>query len=76
MTNDQLTAMGFPVAQTDKVMGTVVVVRPGMSRQKAVHAAWAAGKVRVGGPAWVCPERVDTFDHDMFAWMMANKVTQ
>jgi hypothetical protein len=44
-----------------------------MSRQQAVHKAWLAGLVRLGGPIWVKPEKVDTTDHEMLAWCMANK---
>jgi hypothetical protein len=47
VTEAMLVAWGFPVEKTDKVVGTKVVVRPGMTFHKAKHEAWAAGFVRM-----------------------------
>ncbi len=46
-TDEQLAGFGFPVRKTDKIMGSVVVVREGMPRSRAVMAAWRAGFVRI-----------------------------
>lgn len=49
MSDDDLSNAGFPVIKTDMMLGSRVVVRPGMSRTQAVSAAWAAGVCNVGG---------------------------
>ncbi len=47
VTDAQLGDMGHPVAKFDKVVGTPVLVTPGTQRNKAVHAAWSEGHVRI-----------------------------
>jgi hypothetical protein len=47
VTGEMLTAWGFPVQVTDKCVGSKVVVTEGTSRSEAMHAAWAAGFVRI-----------------------------
>jgi hypothetical protein len=47
VTGEMLAEWGFPVQVTDKVVGTKVVVQEGMPSGKALHAAWAAGHVRM-----------------------------
>lgn len=54
VTSDQLAEWGFPVEKTDHCVGSKVIVSEGMSWGKAVHAAWAAGHVRIA----VIPESV------------------
>lgn len=47
VTAEQLTALGFPVRETVKCVGSTSVTRPGMTFEAACHAAWAAGLVRL-----------------------------
>jgi len=47
VTVDDLARWGFPVRKTDKVVGTKVVVAEGLPFGQALHAAWAAGHVRM-----------------------------
>jgi hypothetical protein len=51
VTADMLNAWGFPVRVTDKCVGTKIVVSEGMRFSVAVHAAWAAGHVRMAAIA-------------------------
>jgi hypothetical protein len=57
VTSEMLAAWGFPVQVTDKCVGTKVIVAEGMPFGKALHAAWAAGFVRIAvTPEWVVEE--------------------
>jgi hypothetical protein len=47
VTKAMLEAWGFRVRVTDKCVGTTVVVSEGLPFGKALHAAWAAGHVRM-----------------------------
>lgn len=47
VTSEMLEAWGFPLQRTDKCVGTKVVIAEGMTFGKALHAAWAAGHVRM-----------------------------
>lgn len=47
VTGTMLASWGFPVERTDKCVGSKVVVSAGMLWHVAVHAAWAAGFVRI-----------------------------
>jgi hypothetical protein len=47
VTSSMLADWGFPVRSTDKCVGSTVVVSEGMRRNEAMHAAWAAGFVRI-----------------------------
>jgi hypothetical protein len=47
VTGEMLAAWGFPVQTTDKCVGMKMVVNEGMRAGAAVHAAWAAGHVRM-----------------------------
>jgi hypothetical protein len=47
VTSEQLEAWGFPLRKTDKCVGSKVIISEGMSFGEAVHAAWAAGFVRI-----------------------------
>lgn len=47
VTSEMLASWGFPVEVTDKCVGTKFVVTEGMPWGRAVHAAWAAGFVRI-----------------------------
>jgi len=49
VTTEQLASWGFPVRITDKICGTPVVMREGMSMSAAIFAAWCAGFVRMAG---------------------------
>lgn len=48
VTDEQLSAFGFPVEVTDKCVGSKVVVVKGDRRSVAVAKAWAAGFVTWG----------------------------
>lgn len=47
VTAAQLESWGFPLRKTDKCVGSKVVVQEGMTWREALHAAWAAGFVRI-----------------------------
>lgn len=47
VTITMLESWGFPVEKRDKCVGMQMVERPGMPFGKALHAAWAAGFVRI-----------------------------
>jgi hypothetical protein len=55
VTDEQLAEWGWPVEKTEKIMGTKVTVREGMRRNLAVHEAWGAHLLNVGGTnqAWL-----------------------
>ena len=46
-TRESLTALGFPVRVVEKVVGSDVVIVEGTSFEKARHAAWEAGVIRL-----------------------------
>jgi hypothetical protein len=50
VTDDQMVAWGIVTEKTDKVVGTKIIIRPGMHWGQAVHAAWCAGHVRICSP--------------------------
>lgn len=54
VTAEQLEAWGFQIEITGKCVGMHFIERPGMTFGRAVHAAWAAGFVRIAA----CPEEV------------------
>jgi hypothetical protein len=54
VTADMLNDWGFPVEVRDKCVGMAFVEKAGMPFGKALHAAWAAGFVRIA----VTPESV------------------
>lgn len=60
VTEPMLAAWGFPVQTTDKCVGTKVVVAEGMPFREALHAAWAAGHVRMAA----MPEAVADARHE------------
>lgn len=47
VTSEMLAGWGFAVEETDTMMGTRIVLVEGISAGKALHAAWAAGFVRM-----------------------------
>lgn len=47
VTSEMLAAWGFPVERTDKIVGSKIIVQPGMRFHEARHAAWLAGHVTV-----------------------------
>jgi hypothetical protein len=62
VTDTMLAAWGFPVERTDKVVGSKFVVQAGLPFGKALHAAWAAGFVRMAAiPEAVVTARIEAF---------------
>lgn len=47
VTEAMLAEWGFPVRKTDKCVGSKIVVSEGLTFGRALHAAWAAGFVRI-----------------------------
>ena len=74
VTDEQLASWGFPVEVTEKIVGSKTVVRPGMTRQQAIHEAWGAGLVRIasenrdGSWAEAHGKARPALDAEVFAW--------
>ncbi|HUW00767.1 MAG TPA: hypothetical protein VMW08_00305 [Acidimicrobiales bacterium] len=77
VSDDQLGEWGWPVLRTEKMMGTTITVREGMHRHLAVHEAWGAHLLNVGGTnsAWLDWREQNpqgprgSFDHEVHAWL-------
>lgn len=75
--DDDFLALGIVIRKTDKVVGTKVVVREGVTHGQAVMAAWAMGACNIGGSQH-CPRRVpfiaaDHVDAETVAWVAEQK---
>lgn len=47
ITDEELTALGFPVEKKEMIVHTWTIVVEGKSRENAQYDAWCAGKIRL-----------------------------
>jgi hypothetical protein len=80
VTDAQLTGWGFTTRRTDKIVGTPVVTREGVTFREAIMGAWNAGHLRICSldPRTMIrrgiPEQTNESRADAIAWVEANRL--